>query len=691
MHHLPLLQDMLILLGLSVVIVYALQKIKVPSIIGFLLTGVIIGPYGFSLINAVDQVEVLSEIGVILLLFVIGMELSIKQLASIKKTVFIGGALQVGVTAAVASVSYQVLGNPWNESVFVGFLFSLSSTAIVLKTLQDRRQISAPHGRNALGILIFQDIIVVPMMLVTPIMAGASTNIAMSIATLLGKSLIVVAITYVSARFIVPRVLYSVAKTNSKELFLLVTITLCFAVAFLTSEAGLSLALGAFLAGLILSESEYSHQATSVILPFRELFTSIFFVSIGMLLQLQFFVTNIGVILGLVALVFVVKSLIAAMAVAVLRYPPRTLILTGLALFQVGEFAFILSKVGLQYELLTPETNQYFLSVSILSMMLTPLVIIFSETIADRLAPVTKVLPFGGQGQEPATLENPGSSTSNQRAPGDSASDSHTPGDTTSHSPTSHDHALQNHLVIIGYGINGSNLAKAAAASNIPYIVIETNPETVQRERAKGVPILYGDATEEHILEIAHIDKARVAVVAISDLLATRYVIKAIRSISDSVHLVVRTRYVKETTELLALGADEVIPEEFETSVQIFTGVLHNFLVPEDDIDQFVEAIRSDNYQLFNREVSRPKTYRPTELADFNITCLRIHTDSRRIVGKSLQELNLRATYGLNILGIKRGETMLERITPEETLKQGDIVYIQGDKQHIAAFHKVVG
>ena len=653
MHHIPLLQDMLILLGFSVVIVYALQKVKVPSIIGFLLTGVIIGPYGFSLINAVDQVEVLSEIGVILLLFVIGMELSIKQLASIKKTVFIGGALQVGVTAAVASVSYQVLGNPWNESVFVGFLFSLSSTAIVLKTLQDRRQISAPHGRNALGILIFQDIIVVPMMLVTPIIAGDTSNVAMSIASLVGKSLIVLAITYVSARFIVPKVLHSVAKTNSKELFLLVTITLCFAVAFLTSEAGLSLALGAFLAGLILSESEYSHQATSVILPFRELFTSFFFVSIGMLLQLQFFLANIGVILGLVVLVFLVKSLIAALAVAVLRYPPRTLILTGLALFQVGEFAFILSKVGLQYELLTPETNQYFLSVSVLSMMLTPFVIIFSETIADKLAPATKT---------------------------------HAPND-----PAPHDHAYQNHLVIIGYGINGSNLAKAASASNIPYIVIETNPETVQRERAKGVPILYGDATEEHILEIAQIDEARVAVVAISDLLATRDVIRAIRSITDSVHLVVRTRYVKETAELFALGADEVIPEEFETSVQIFTGVLHNFLVPEDDIDQFVEALRSDNYELFNHEVARPKTYRPTELADFNITCLRIQTDSRRIVGKTLQELSLRATYGLNVLGIKRGDTMLEQITPLETLKQGDIVYLQGDKQHIAAFHKVVG
>ena len=235
--HLPLLQDILILLGFSVVIVFLLQKLKLPSIIGFLLTGVIIGPYGLSLIKAVEQVEILSEIGVILLLFVIGMELSIKQLMSIKKTVFIGGFLQVGLTVAVAGLIHYFLDHPWNESVFVGFLFSLSSTAIVLKTLQDRQQITAPHARNALAILIFQDIIVVAMMLVTPMIAGESTNLGMSIFWLLVKSAVLLIITYISARYIVPRLMHAVAKTNSKELFLLVTITLCFAIAFLTSVA----------------------------------------------------------------------------------------------------------------------------------------------------------------------------------------------------------------------------------------------------------------------------------------------------------------------------------------------------------------------------------------------------------------------------------------------------------------------
>ena len=655
----PLLQDILILLVFSVVIVFVLQRLKLPSIIGFLLTGVIIGPYGLSLIKAVEQVETLSEVGVILLLFVIGMELSIKQLVSIKKTVFIGGFLQVGLTVGVAALVYNLLGNSWNESVFVGFLFSLSSTAIVLKTLQDRQEISAPHARNALAILIFQDIIVVPMMLVTPMIAGESSDITMDILMLLLKSAIVVVLTYVSARYIVPRLMHAVAKTNSKELFLLVTITLCFAIAFLTAEIGLSLALGAFIAGLIISESEYSHQATSIILPFRELFTSFFFVSVGMLLDLSFFLSNIPIILLLVFIVLILKSSVAAIAVAILKYPTKTAILTGLALFQVGEFAFILSKIGIQYNLLTPQTNQYFLSVSIVSMILTPFVIIFSEKIADKALGIKKRLGL--------KRDLDSSNIEEVIEPN-----------------------LENHLVIIGYGINGSNLAKAATASNIPFIVIETNAEIVKREKAKGLPIIFGDATNDHILETVHLSRARAAVIAISENIDTQNIIKNIRAISDSLYLVVRTRYVKETSELLALGADEVIPEEFETSIQIFEHILHNFLVPEGDIVQLIHKVRADNYQLFKGELNGPKTYRTSELADFNIRSLRMRSDSNKFLGKPLSELNLRALYGINILAIKRKDKLLESVQPEEIIKQGDIIYIQGDQSKVEEFYKLI-
>lgn len=658
--HIPLLQDIIILLGFSVVIVFVLQRLKLPSIIGFLLTGVIIGPSGFSLIKAVEEVEILSEIGVILLLFVIGMELSIKQLVSIKKTVFIGGFLQVGITVVVASLVYHLLGNSWNESVFVGFLFSLSSTAIVLKTLQDRQELSEPHARNALAILIFQDIIVVPMMLITPMIAGESSNLGMSILSLLLKSALVVIITYVSARYIVPKLLHAIAKTNSKELFILVTITLCFAIAFFTSEIGLSLALGAFIAGLIISESEYSHQATSIILPFRELFTSFFFVSVGMLLDLSFFIQNVLFILLLVLVVLILKSTITAIAIKILRYPTKTAVLTGLSLFQVGEFAFILSKVGIDYNLLTPETNQYFLSVSIVSMILTPFVIILSENIAGRFMGVSKKL-----GLEKELI----------------------PGNTAEEVVND---ILENHLVIIGYGINGSNLAKAAIQSNIPFIVIEMNAAIVKREKQKGLPIIYGDATQDHILEIVHLARARAAVIAISGHYATKTIVKNIRGVSDSLYLVVRTRYIADTSELLALGADDVVPEEFETSIQIFEHILHNFLVPESDIHQFIDSVRADNYQLFKGELKRPKSYRNSELADFNIVCLRIDSDSNKFLGKPIKDLHLRVDYGINILSIKRENKTLETVHPHEVLKQGDMVYIQGNQSKVEEFHKLI-
>ncbi|MCX7548297.1 monovalent cation:proton antiporter-2 (CPA2) family protein [Xanthomarina sp. F1114] len=659
--HIPLLQDILILLGFSVIIVFLLQRAKIPSILGFLITGVIIGPYGLSLVKAVEQVEVISEIGVILLLFVIGMELSLKKLAAIKKTVFIGGSIQVGLTVLIAAGCYYLMGNSWNESIFIGFLFSLSSTAIVLKVFQDRNEMNTLHGKNALGILIFQDIIVVPMMLFTPIMAGESTNVTASILTLLIKSAVVIIITIISARYVVPKLMYAIAKTNNKELFLLTTITICFAVAFLTSQAGLSLALGAFMAGLIISESEYSHQATSIILPFRELFISFFFISVGMLLDLSFFFNHVGVIMLLVLAVLVVKSSVTALAIAVLKYPSKTVLITGLSLFQIGEFAFILSKVGIEYNLLSAETNQYFLAVSIVSMLLTPFVIIFSENFAEKFLNTRIVKAMSSTPKDPFSALN-----------------------------DDFESELSNHLIIIGYGINGTNLAKASMHSNIPFVVIELNAKTVKREKENGIPILFGDASEPHILDTVNLSKARSVVIAISDAEATRNIIRSVREISQSVYLVVRTRYVKEIPELIALGADDVIPEEFETSIEIFSRVLHDFLIPENDISEYIDLIRADNYEIFNSKKKLPKTFKSTKIPNVNITCLRVNVDSGKIIGRTLKEMNIRKNYGINILAIERKDDVIDHIQPNEKLYQNDKLYVSGRQEAIEEFHRAL-
>jgi K+:H+ antiporter len=658
--HIPLIQDILILLGFSIIVVFILQRFHLPSILGFIITGIIIGPYGLSLINAIHEVEIISEIGVILLLFVIGMELSLKQLVSMRKTVFIGGLLQVGLSVIVATLIYKFLGFAWNEAVFIGFLFSLSSTAIVLKILQDRNEISAPHGRNALGILIFQDIIVVPMLLVTPIMAGQSDDIGMAVLMLLLKSGLVIVITYISARYLVPRLMHLIVKTQNKELFLLTTIAICIAVAFLTSEAGLSLALGAFLAGLIISESEYGHQATSTILPFRELFTSVFFISIGMLLDLQFFLENALVVLPLVLVVFILKGTIASLATAILKYPPRTVLLTGLALFQIGEFAFILSKVGIESGLLTDEMNQYFLSVSIVTMLFTPFVIQYSEKISAILINPRIQKKWG-------MIKSKYDSNESEDVKG-----------------------LKNHLVIIGYGINGTNVAKAARYAKIPYVILELNADVVSIQRAKGEPIIFGDGVHEHILNTVRLKSARVVVVAISDPKATKLIVSNIRNISQSVYVVVRTRYIKEMDTLIALGADEVIPEEFETSIEIFTRVLHNYLVPIDEMENLIDSIRADNYKLFLPQGRLPKNIASTRIPDFKISCVRLLADSGSIIGKTIAEANVRKKFGVNILAITRKGQMISSIEPNEKMIQNDMVFITGDQEHIESFYNAV-
>lgn len=658
---LSLFQDILILLGFSVIIVFLLQRIKLPSILGFLVTGIIIGPHGLSLVTEVDQVETISQIGVILLLFVIGMELSLKQLASMRKTVFIGGLLQVGLMVLLTAVIYHFFGVSWSQAVFMGFLFSLSSTAIVLKILQDRNEMGEMHGRNALAMLIFQDIIVVPMMLVTPIMAGNSTNITYSILSLLIKSIIVLAITYVLARYIIPKVMYYIAKTRNKELFLITTITICFAIADLTALAGLSLALGAFLAGLVISESEFSHQATSIILPFRELFTSFFFISVGMLMNLGFFFEHISTILLLVMALFVVKSGATALAVGLLKYPPKTILLTAFSLFQVGEFAFIMAGVGEENGLLDADTSQYFLAVSICSMLLTPFVLMFSDPLADGILK----LFFGKKIQRKKQSLREKLRTEEDLS------------------------ILENHLIIVGFGVNGRGLAKAAGLCDIPYVVLETNAVTVEKETKNGIPILFGDAAESHILNQVNIYQARAIVVAVSNFETSKNIIKTVRNITHSVHLLVRTRYVKEMEELNDLGANEVVPEELEASVEIFSRILHNFLVPEDEIIDFIEKVRADNYKIL-QENKPPKTFKSKQIPDFDITSLRVYRDSGAPVGKSLKDLDLRAQYGVNVIAISRKGSMLSNIHAEEKILQNDILYVQGDVQHIEYFRKAI-
>lgn len=659
----PILQDIIILLASSVVVVLLFQVLRLPSILGFLVTGMIIGPYALGWVSNTHEVEVLAEIGVILLLFVIGMELSLKQLVAIRKTVFVGGFLQVLFVTGATAIIFYLFGYSWNSAVFLGFLLSLSSTAIVLRLLQDRNEISAPHGRISLGILIFQDIIVVPMMLITPFLAGGPGEFDFSsLLILLVKSILVIGITLIAAKILVPRLLHLVAKTKSRELFILTTITLCLGVAALTAEVGLSLALGAFLAGLIISESRYSHQATGTILPFRELFTSIFFISIGMLLDLDFFINHFWVILLVALLIFIFKGMIVSIAAKVLRYPLRTVILTGFALFQVGEFAFILSKVGIDYNVLSPELNQYFLSVSILTMAFTPIVFVYADRwtklILKAPASMHRFRGYGeGEGEEKVKAA---------------------------------ESKWEDHLIIVGYGLNGMNVAKAARFAKIPYIILEVDADKVKKEQARGEDIIFGDPVNEHVLADVGIRKAKVVVLAISDVQATKTIITNIRAYSKTALVLVRTRSVKEIDEMIELGADEVIPEEFETSIEMFSRVLHNYLIPLDQLENLVNSVRADNYEMLRPRQKLRKGISPANVPHLNIDCVRVLADSGKVVGKSLKESQLRLEYGVNVLAIIRGEEVISNVDADERILQNDLVYISGHQEQISKFYQDV-
>jgi CPA2 family monovalent cation:H+ antiporter-2 len=641
----PLLKEIIIILGLSSIVVLICQRFKIPSIIGFLITGALAGPHGFGLIHAAHEVEMIAEIGIVFLLFTIGIEFSFAHLLRIKRMVLQGGGLQVGLTILLALALDVMIGQEVTAGIFIGFLLALSSTAIVLKLLQERQEMDSPHGKIILGILIFQDLVIVPMMLFTPLIAGKADNIVMALLILALKSVGVGVGVFFTSKWLMPRVLHLVTKTRNNELFLLTIIATCLVVAWLTSSIGLSLSLGAFLAGLIISESEYSHQAMSNILPFRDIFISFFFVSVGMLLDGKFFIGHWPIILALTLGVILLKFMTGAMAVASLKYPLRTALLSSLALAQVGEFAFVLSRSGLEFGLLTQESYQIFLAVSICTMVFTPLLIGLGPRTVDLVTRIPAVSRRTTQQKNDHLLPE-----------------------------STH---LKDHLIIIGFGLNGKNLARAAKVGGIPYAIIETNPQTVQEYQAKGEHIFYGDATHTIILEHAHVKEARVAVVAISDPAATRRVTVALHRLNPKLFIIVRTRFVAEMEELQKLGASAVIPEEFETSIEIFSIVLQKYLVPQDEIESFTEEVRADGYQMLRSLTSRPNNARDLHLADIEISSIRVQAGSP-LVGKTLLESELRQRYGVTLLAIRRPNETISNPNAETRFCEDDVLVILG-------------
>jgi len=650
-----ILIDIVIIFAFSTVVNYLFTKIKIPTIIGYLLTGIVVGPYFFGIIRSPHDIEFMAEIGIILLMFTIGLEFSLNHLIKIRKIVFFGGFIQLLVTAGITMLAAQMYDMSWQSALFIGFLTALSSTALVLKILQERGELTPNFGRTFVGFLVFQDIILIPLILLTPMLGGRTSNIGMELFVLAVKSVGIISMVLIGNRWIMPKVLHLIALTKNKELFLMSILLICLAVALLTFELGMSLAFGAFLGGLMISRSEYSQDAFSHLLPFKDTFTSFFFVSIGMLLDMEFVVNNIGMVLLTVALVIAIKSFVAGGTAFLLGHTFRGTIVVGLAMAQIGEFSFILAKTGQNYDILTDYYYQLFLAVTIMTMIASPFLIMISKPAANLMLklPLPEMMV---KGMFPLKeIEVP---------------------------------EMQNHIVLIGKDSRSLNLSRMARHMKLPYVSVVFDPAEVKRRQLKGESVIYGDAMNEPILRKAYTQTAEVVVISIGETITALGIIEKVRQMNKHAHIIVRSKYVSNIEDFYNMGANQVIPEEFETAIDLFEMVLKKLLLSKQEIDSAISRIRDDNYGIFREKDESSAVILTEMIPDVEIMALRAGNYSL-FPGNSLREINLRRLHGLTVVAVKRNGKIMENPRAGFIFEPDDIVYVLGKPATVAQLMQV--
>lgn len=655
MEELVILQDLVILVAVALPVVVVAQKLHVPSVVGFLLTGVVIGPHALALIHDVEAVSHLAEIGVILLLFVIGLELSLSKVIALGPSIVRAGAVQVVGTLAATAALAVGLGLSLETAIVAGALVSLSSTAVVLKVYGDRGALDAPHGRIAVGILIFQDLAIVPLMLVVRTLGGAGTTPA-DIAVTIALSVGVVAGLIAVGRFVVPWILRHVARLDAREIFTLTILLFGLGAALVTAKFGLSLALGSFLAGLLISESEFGSQAISDVLPFRDTLSAIFFISVGMLLDVGGVLADPATFVLAAAAVVLIKIVATTVAGLTLHRPLQVAVVSGIALAQIGEFSFVLAGVAAPLGLITPELNQLFLGTAVLTMLATPFMIRGAPAVARLACRITGSPFLTGTETDAPDIG-----------------------------------ALSDHVVIVGYGINGRNVARVLDGVAIPYCVLEQNGRVVEAARRDGQPIFYGDATQEHTLQRARVAHARVLVLAIASPADELRAVAIARSMNPEIRIVVRTRFVAAVAELEGVGADEVVAEEFETSLEIFSRVLRHYEIPSNVIEREVYAARMEQYgqalggsegpALALDALAGLGVHRAIEILEVE------HGSAAE--GEHPAALDLRARTGATVVAIERDGEAHVAPAPDFRFHAGDRVVLVGDPESRGVAHAV--
>ncbi|CRX38080.1 cation:proton antiporter [Estrella lausannensis] len=642
--------NILVIFSVSVLVLLVSMRLKLPAIVGFLITGVVIGPNCLGLIQASHESRILAQIGVVLLLFTVGTEFSLRRILRFRKLFILGGGLQVILTVAVGFVIGSLLQRPFGEAIFLGFLLSMSSTAIVIRILEERGEMASPHAKPMLSMLIFQDLAVIPMIVMIPLLGSFATREEQHAMDFFSLHLIAAPVVLIAAYVIVPKILQAIAGTKSRELFLISIILICIAITYGSWKAGLSLSLGAFFAGMVISESEYRHEAVGGVLPFQDIFISLYFVLIGMLVDIHFLLEEPILILFTTIGVLFMKTALTTSVALVIGLPLRTALITGLALSQIGEFAFVMMKKGEEIDIGTPFHHQLFLAVSLLTMAITPLLF----WLASWLDAVIERLPLPGWIR--ACLQIDGE----EKEP------------------------ISGHIIIVGMGLSGKNLSFAAREASIPYVVLEIDPEIVRKEKERGEPVVFGDATRESVLTHAGIQRAKSIAIVINDPTAALRVVRLARKMNKDLYIIVRTSYVHQVSRIYSLGADDVIPDEFGASLEIFGKVLSHFQVEESVIEKCLTNVRYEGYELMRLIYSRTGLFShiPTELIEKMTEMVRV--GKRSVVsGKTLKELAHHKLLGVTVLMISRGPKVIANPEPEETLLADDVVVILGSKANL--------
>lgn len=638
-----LLQYAAMILITAVIVLLIFNKLKLPTMIGLFITGIVIG----HVINDTSMISTLSELGVVFLLFIIGLEFSIEKFSAIKHYALIGGILQVSVTTALVTLLGLGLGFTLNSAIFLGFLVAFSSTAIVMKIMQQKHLNHSVQGRVTLGILIFQDIAVIIVILITPILSGQTIELH-TFPELLIKIIGIAILIFIGAKWFIPLALKDAAKTKNRDLFMLLTLFICMGTTFATSLIGIGPELGAFLAGLLISNTEYSHQTLGYIQPFQDVFMSLFFISIGLMVNLHLFLYNIGIILALTAIILLIKFAATLLTGIVLKLPNKISISIAILLSQIGEFSFVLAREGMTYGLMTQRFFSIFLGVSILTMSVSPFLQKFTPQI-------TKLLSKSSYFQEEGELKT-------------------LPEELTEAQP------IKDHVILVGMGRVGKQMTKACNQFNVPILAVDMNPIVVEQQQNLGVPIIYGNASNENVLKQLRVTSAQCIVISASTYEGTLNTIDAARRLNPDIHIIVRTKYLKNIEEVIEAGADEVIPKEFETSILMFTRIMDYYNKDMDEIADAVNDLRSDNYDAFRSVSSEDvSAYLSNSFTEVELDSLRVYNDAH-ISDFPFEKNNLTVT------SVIRDNSTIIYIDEKFQFLEDDIILFTGLRHDINKF-----